>query len=164
MASLEDKAHFWIIVVILAFPCLVAIYTMNVLAESTDLLKVIESETVSFPINTQTDRSVQITRHQSYQNFPDCSKKIRLWYKTEDGSTTGGKDYVKAESNWIAGQRSTAITIKVETFEDDMMEEDEAFSIRMKNRNLMIFTVDCSMPTRLLCSNNRRLILVGLDT
>ncbi len=62
------------------------------------------------------------------------STRIRLWYDTDGGTAVEGSDYEAAHS-WkhnVAAWSGSPVTISVKTFEDDAVEGDETFNIRMR--------------------------------
>ena len=66
--------------------------------------------------------------------------KLRLSYKTLDGTATAGQDYDQANwwSDHVIGLSNSALTIEVETFEDDVQEDDETFSIQIVKMEVWI--------------------------
>ena len=87
-------------------------------------LTVQEGDTVDF--------SIVVTHPQYVEGV--SAKKIRLWYDTDGGTATEGEDYETAHSwrDHVTGEIGDPLTISVETFSDDVEEEDETFSIRMR--------------------------------
>jgi len=62
------------------------------------------------------------------------SARIRLWYDTDGGTAVEGSDYEAAHS-WkhsVVGRIGSPVTISVKTFEDDAVEGDETFNIRIR--------------------------------
>ena len=59
--------------------------------------------------------------------------RLRLSYKTVNGTATAGEDFDRAIwwSDHVTGLSSGAFEIGVETFEDDVREDDETFSIQI---------------------------------
>ena len=59
--------------------------------------------------------------------------KLRLSYKTVNGTATAGKDFDQAIwwSDHVTGMSNGPLKIGVETFEDDVQEDDETFSIKI---------------------------------
>ncbi len=66
--------------------------------------------------------------------------KLRLYYKTLDGTATAGQDYKQAVpwSANVVGMSNSTLTIKVETFGDDVQEDDETFSIQITKMQVWI--------------------------
>ena len=63
-----------------------------------------------------------------------ASDRIRLWYDTDGGTAVEGTDYETAHS-WkhnVWAWTGSPVTISVKTFEDDAVESDETFKIRMR--------------------------------
>ena len=63
-----------------------------------------------------------------------ASERIRLWYDTDGGTAIEGGDYEAAHSwkHHVVGRIGSPVTISVKTFEDDTVEGDETFNIRMR--------------------------------
>ncbi len=62
------------------------------------------------------------------------SVRVRLWYDTDGGTAVEGTDYETAHS-WahnVMGVAGSPMTISVRTFQDDAVEGDETFSIRIR--------------------------------
>ena len=59
--------------------------------------------------------------------------RLRLSYKTLDGTATAGQDYDQASwwNDHVIGMSNSALKIEVETFGDDVQEDDETFSIEI---------------------------------
>ena len=60
--------------------------------------------------------------------------RIRLWYDTDGGTAVEGTDYETAHS-WkhsVVGWTGNPVSIRVKTFEDDAVEGDETFNIRIR--------------------------------
>ena len=74
----------------------------------------------------------QITATHKYGGH--ASATIRVWYDTDGGTAVEGTDYETAHS-WkhnVRGVAGSPLTISVKTFEDDAVEGDETFNIRMR--------------------------------
>ena len=74
----------------------------------------------------------QITASHKYGSH--ASATIRLWYDTDGGTAVEGTDYETAHS-WkhnVQGVSGSPVTISVKTFEDDAVEGDETFNIRIR--------------------------------
>ncbi len=74
----------------------------------------------------------QITATHKYGSH--ASATIRLWYDTDGGTAVEGTDYETAHS-WkhnVQGTAGSPVTISVKTFEDDAVESDETFNIRIR--------------------------------
>ena len=62
------------------------------------------------------------------------ASRIRVWYDTDGGTAVEGTDYETAHS-WkhnVRGVSGSPLTIPVKTFEDDAVEGDETFNIRIR--------------------------------
>ncbi len=74
----------------------------------------------------------QITASHKYGSH--ASATIRVWYDTDGGTAVEGTDYETAHS-WkhnVQGVSGSPLTIRVKTFEDDAVEGDETFNIRIR--------------------------------
>ncbi|CAG7823722.1 unnamed protein product [Allacma fusca] len=59
--------------------------------------------------------------------------KVLVDYETEDGTATGGSDYVPATGTLVFEPGETFKNIKLEVIDDDVFEEDEHFYVRLTN-------------------------------
>ncbi len=92
---------------------------------SAEEVTVTEGETARFSITAS---------YGGYQGRGSSGpSRIRLSYKTLNGTATAGQDYEQANS-WsdkVIGPPGSTLKIEVETFEDDVQEDDETFSIQI---------------------------------
>ena len=68
------------------------------------------------------------------------SSRIRLWYDTDGGTAVEGTDYETAHS-WahnVQAWSGSPVTISVKTFEDDAVESDETFNIRIRKVEVLV--------------------------
>ena len=84
-----------------------------------------EGETAHFQI-TVTPKFTRSSRN--------VAAPIRVWYDTDGGTAVEGKDYETAHSwaNNVQGFVGSALPITVKTFEDDAVEGNETFNIRVR--------------------------------
>ena len=59
--------------------------------------------------------------------------KVLVDYQTEDGTASGGNDYISASGTLIFGPGERHKTITLEVLDDDVFEEDEHFYVRLSN-------------------------------
>ena len=87
---------------------------------------VTEGETAQFFITASYDASSQSRRSSG-------PSRIRLSYKTLNGTAIAGQDYDGANwwNSYVYGAPNSALKIEVKTFEDDVEEGDETFSIQI---------------------------------
>ena len=93
-----------------------------------------EGETAKFQITVSPKSS--IGRYQATIGGPS----IRLWYDTDGGTAVEGTDYETAHS-WkhnVRGVAGSPLTISVKTFEDDAVEGDETFNVRMRKVEVQV--------------------------
>ena len=68
------------------------------------------------------------------------ASRVRLWYDTDGGTAVEGTDYETAHS-WshnVQAWTGSPVTISVKTFEDDAVEGDETFGIRIRKVELWV--------------------------
>ncbi|CAG7822333.1 unnamed protein product [Allacma fusca] len=63
----------------------------------------------------------------------DLSLKVLVDYRTEDGTATGGTDYVKASGTLAFLPGESLKHIELHVLDDDVFEEDEHFYVRLSN-------------------------------
>ncbi|CAG7834155.1 unnamed protein product [Allacma fusca] len=63
----------------------------------------------------------------------DLNLKVLVDYKTEDGTASGGNDYITAAGTLVFGPGERHKTIELEVLDDDVFEEDEHFYVRLMN-------------------------------
>ncbi len=68
------------------------------------------------------------------------ASRIRVWYDTDGGTAVEGTDYETAHS-WahnVQAWTGSPVTIRVKTFEDDAVEGDETFNIRIRKVEVQV--------------------------
>lgn len=66
----------------------------------------------------------------------DLNLKVLVDYTTEDGTASGGNDYISAAGTLIFGPGERHKSITLEVLDDDVFEEDEHFYVRLSNARL----------------------------